>query len=197
MKCARGFSTKSCRKEINEKVRVKLRGKKCTRKLSQRRSRRHISTWTSQSAAKLKLTIQTRRQHLLETLQWSEYTDTLRRHVILTEQDGRCNRCKLDTWLGSKLTLELEHKDGNHFNNQRENLEFLCPNCHSQTASWRGRNQRRNVKVDDACFIDALRSTENIRHALIKLGLTPRGNNYRRAHALINEHKIIQGKLDL
>lgn len=62
-----------------------------------------------------------------------------KRKLIYHEQNGSCNKCKLSEWLGEKLTLELEHRDGNKKNNSRENLEMLCPNCHSLTPTWRGR----------------------------------------------------------
>ena len=42
-----------------------------------------------------------------------------------------CEKCGISEWFGIKLPLELHHKDGNHHNNQLENLEILCPNCHS------------------------------------------------------------------
>lgn len=42
-----------------------------------------------------------------------------------------CELCGLSEWLGEPLTLELHHKDGNHFNNELDNLQILCPNCHS------------------------------------------------------------------
>ena len=37
------------------------------------------------------------------------------------------------------LTLELEHIDGDRFNHTPSNVCLLCPNCHSQTATWRRR----------------------------------------------------------
>lgn len=40
-------------------------------------------------------------------------------------------------WNGKKLTLELHHLNGNNKDNRIDNLQFLCPNCHSQTESWR------------------------------------------------------------
>lgn len=54
----------------------------------------------------------------------------------------QCNRCKLTTWNNLPIPLELEHKDGNHYNNQLDNLELLCPNCHAQTSTYRGKNKK-------------------------------------------------------
>ena len=106
----------------------------------------------------------------------------LKRRRVWLEQNGCCNKCKLATWLDKPITLEFEHKDGNRHNEVRENLEFLCPNCHSQTSTWRGRNVVKNG-VTDAAFIEALNSTKNIRQALLKLGLAG-GKNYQRARRL-------------
>ena len=65
-----------------------------------------------------------------------------RRRRVFEEQDYRCNRCKINEWQGMPIILELEHKDGDNQNNTRENLEGLCPNCHSLTPTWRGRNKK-------------------------------------------------------
>jgi hypothetical protein len=58
----------------------------------------------------------------------------LRKKLI---QDGikkdECEVCNLTEWMGQKIPLELHHVDGNRFNNELENLQILCPNCHSLT----------------------------------------------------------------
>ena len=85
--------------------------------------------------------------------------------------------------------LEYEHIDGNNKNNRRENVIMLCPNCHSQTKTFRGRNikkHRTNV-VSDKEFKDALNETNSIRQALKKLELAPYGGNYQRANRLLDE----------
>ena len=41
-------------------------------------------------------------------------------------------------WLGRRLILHVNHKDGNWLDDRPENIEFLCPNCHSQTANYCG-----------------------------------------------------------
>lgn len=48
-----------------------------------------------------------------------------------------CVKCNNDgKWLNEKLVLQLEHKNGINNDNRFTNLEFLCPNCHSQTKTW-------------------------------------------------------------
>lgn len=42
-----------------------------------------------------------------------------------------CELCGVSEWRGVKLPLELHHKNGNHQDNELENLQILCPNCHS------------------------------------------------------------------
>lgn len=63
---------------------------------------------------------------------------TLKRWLIeegLLEEE--CADCRTGpVWNGKPLTLQLEHKDGDSTNNELENLELLCPNCHSQTGTW-------------------------------------------------------------
>ena len=46
-------------------------------------------------------------------------------------KEKKCEICGISTWFNIELPLELHHKDGNHFNNKLDNLQILCPNCHS------------------------------------------------------------------
>jgi hypothetical protein len=41
----------------------------------------------------------------------------------------------------NKVPIEIEHKDGNCENNRLDNLELLCPNCHSLTSTYKGANK--------------------------------------------------------
>lgn len=52
-----------------------------------------------------------------------------------------CNKCKNTTWNNQQIPLELEHIDGNSENNNLSNVELLCPNCHAQTPTYKGKNR--------------------------------------------------------
>lgn len=63
------------------------------------------------------------------------------KRYLLKVSEGRCSICNLNEWMGKKLVVELEHKDGNSENNSPENVCLLCPNCHSQTATYKSKNR--------------------------------------------------------
>lgn len=73
---------------------------------------------------------------------WSNYTNSSRLKPHLIKIRGHvCECCKLERWLDSPITLEVHHIDGDRTNNDITNLQLLCPNCHSVTDSWKGRNK--------------------------------------------------------
>jgi hypothetical protein len=55
-----------------------------------------------------------------------------------------CSKCKRTKWLGQPISLELDHVNGDKRDNRLINLRILCPNCHAQTPTYRGRNIRVN-----------------------------------------------------
>jgi hypothetical protein len=54
--------------------------------------------------------------------------------------DERCARCGLTEWLDAPISLHLDHANGQNTDNRLENLRLLCPNCHSQTDTYCGKN---------------------------------------------------------
>jgi hypothetical protein len=93
--------------------------------------------------------------------------------------------------MGNPIVLEIDHIDGNNQNHSLDNLRYLCPNCHSQTSTWRGRNKNTGKSiVTDQELMLAISETKNIRQALLKVGLSPKGLNYIRVSKLMCEHKV-------
>ena len=101
----------------------------------------------------------------------------------------KCECCNNTTWLNQPINLEVHHKDGDKSNNQLENLQLLCPNCHSYTNNYGSKNKKQN-EVSDKELIDALRNSSSIRQALLSLNMSDAGGNYTRARNLINQHSI-------
>jgi Zn finger protein HypA/HybF involved in hydrogenase expression len=115
--------------------------------------------------------------------------------VLIEERGHKCENCLNAEWLDTPITLELEHCDGDRLNNTRENLKLLCPNCHSLTKTWRGRNINKGIKkVSDENLIFLLNKNISLRQVLLQAGLTPKGGNYERLHKLMkltNEKNVI------
>jgi hypothetical protein len=63
----------------------------------------------------------------------------LRRALIESGIEYKCVTCNLtDNWCTKELRLQVNHKNRNWLDDRIDNLEFLCPNCHSQTEGWSG-----------------------------------------------------------
>lgn len=80
----------------------------------------------------------------------SNYPRHLLKNRFLKMVPYCCAICGQDgTWNGKKLVLQLDHKNGIHNDNRFENLQLICPNCHSQTETYAGRNSTgmRTAKV--------------------------------------------------
>lgn len=59
----------------------------------------------------------------------------------LQESRGEgCEICGITSWNDKPIVLECDHIDGNHLNNRPENLRMICPNCHSQTDTYKNKN---------------------------------------------------------
>ena len=63
------------------------------------------------------------------------------RRLLREKQDNKCKVCKRKTWNGKPIPLELDHIDGDSSNEIIKNLRLLCPNCHAQTDTYKGKNK--------------------------------------------------------
>lgn len=65
------------------------------------------------------------------------------RHYLLEKHNYKCELCgwgEKNQYIGT-IPLEIHHKDGNYLNNKEENLQVLCPNCHSLTETHKSHNK--------------------------------------------------------
>lgn len=118
-------------------------------------------------------------------------------NALIALRGHQCECCKNTEWQGQPIPLEVHHLDGNNLNNVIENLQLLCPNCHSQTENFRNRNteqKKKREEISEEDFKKALEESPNIRQALIKLELAPKGGNYTRANEIIAKYNIKMGK---
>lgn len=172
-KCSRGYSTKAKRREINDKVSKTLTGKPTGRPMS--------------SDVYSKITL----GHFdhYNSIPFDQLGLRGRRRRILNEQTHKCNKCGNSEWLGFELTLEVDHIDGNPKNNSRNNLEALCPNCHSLTPTWRGRKAKRTrtTWTDDALATALEKHDYKLSHTFDELGLARKGSTYERAKIILSE----------
>ena len=113
--------------------------------------------------------------------------------AIVNLRGWECECCHNKEWNGKKIPLEVHHIDGDSTNNELDNLQLLCLNCHAQTDNFRSSNSKPKEKreaIPEEQFKEALENSPSIRQALIKLGLAPKGGNYTRANEIIAKYNI-------
>lgn len=94
-------------------------------------------------AGQSRLNLRSRRPLDEILVQNSEYENTKRLAQRIVREgvlERRCYECGLTEWRGRPMPLESDHINGDRRDNRRENLRFLCPNCHAQTPTYRGLN---------------------------------------------------------
>lgn len=85
---------------------------------------------------------------------WTKYVienklPTQKRQVLLESlvqcgyKEYKCECCGINEWNGQPISLQLHHINGNSRDNSLENLQILCPNCHSQTDNYGSKNTNK------------------------------------------------------
>ena len=92
----------------------------------------------NQSGKGLKKDIKKRIQNIEEYSTRASVRKTILKENLI---EYKCDICQIDTWNNKKLSLHLDHINGKNSDHRLENLRWLCPNCHSQTTTYTGRNK--------------------------------------------------------
>jgi hypothetical protein len=135
-KTSNKYCCRSCSIQVNNRKRAKSIDKNCI----------HCNKILGKSAIKFCSTkCQRECEYLQRVSMWIEGTyETKSRNFFrryLTETQGyKCSCCNISNWNDKPIVLEVDHIDGNSENNRPENLRFICPNCHSQTDTYKARN---------------------------------------------------------
>lgn len=188
MTCARGYSTKEKRLEINKQVSQSLMGRPSRNgnngngfKKGYDPKRRPFG---NEDRKKAQLSCKAKWENYVQTTPFESLSRPVKKRLVLKEQNGKCI-CGINEWYGKRLSLQLDHIDGDKRNEIRSNLRMLCPNCHSLTDTFCSKNSNKRTATDEQ-LIEALKTHKNIHQALKSLGME-NGKNYARCHKLVVE----------
>lgn len=108
----------------------------------------------------------------------------------------RCEQCKRTEWNGKIIPIQLHHLDGNSANNEIDNLQILCPNCHAQTENYCAKNRKRTKRqsnpVSDEALARLIPLSRNPSQTLRELGLSLAQAHYRRINRLMAADPTLQ-----
>ena len=107
----------------------------------------------------------------------------------LTDTPNQCHNCKISEWRNKSIVLELDHINGISNDNRLENIRLLCPNCHSQTETFRQHKRKGIERISEQELIEAINISKNPRQALLKAGIVAKGGNYDTVYRLIASGK--------
>lgn len=115
--------------------------------------------------------------------------DLLKKKIIKDKLlEHKCNECSLENkWNNKNLVLHLDHINGNRKNNRLDNLRFLCPNCHSQTETYTGKNKIK--KYSDEEILQNIKGYKNIYQILDNIGMNKNKHSYNRVQNIIEKNK--------
>lgn len=115
----------------------------------------------------------------------------LRRRLISEEYKlYLCEKCKRSEYLGEIIPLELHHKNGNNVDNSFENIEILCPNCHSLTPTFGGRNIRIDRHLTKKKLQTLSDQSVTLNELITKIYGYSNGYYIKVIRSLIEENKI-------
>lgn len=110
------------------------------------------------------------RQWLEEGKDWGLQIPQWVRKTLADLRGYKCEVCGVSEWNGQEIKLECDHIDGNHRNNVISNLRLICPNCHSQTDTYKAKNKGNGRPLRRKDFYSVGRTFESFRSRHFSLG---------------------------
>lgn len=84
---------------------------------------------------------------LVENSTYKDATKLKKRLFKEGLKEYKCEKCSITEWQGEPISLQIHHINGIHNDNRLENIQILCPNCHSQTDTYSGKNSNRELNT--------------------------------------------------
>lgn len=106
----------------------------------------HFGTKTLKISPNVKYSLD---EILIENSSYANISRLKKRLIKEERLEYKCACCGISEWLGKPLTLQLDHINGKNNDHRIENLRFLCPNCHSQTDTYAGKNKGESFSGQD------------------------------------------------
>lgn len=191
-RCARQFSSRINREETNRKISNSLIGKPRSEetKAHQRKIAPTLRGFTDDDRRMSRLKSQADNKHKILSAPFDNLSYNHKKKRVLIEQNFKCAGCENSHWRSRPICLEIEHRDGNTNNDKRDNLEYLCPNCHSQTRTWR-RAKSSKYTVSDETILEHIRKSRTILEVQQKCGCGAKNNNLGfRIWKLAHQHNL-------
>lgn len=160
-KCARSFSTKAKRQDINNKVSEKLTGKPNWSSFLSKEEHSKIGkrmsdhskgdNWRNYLEKKKVISKASLDSWYAGDLIIQPGLQRIRKYLI--ERFGpACSKCGFSAQHpeDGRYIIEIDHINGEHKDNTPNNLRLLCPNCHVMTSTNSARNKKSNRKASIA-----------------------------------------------
>lgn len=125
---------------------------------------------------------------------FSKNTNPTGKHKEILIKEGfveyKCSVCGISEWNEKPLMLQLDHINGDRYDNSIENLRLICPNCHSQTDTYCNKGGWGSQKVSDNEIISAMLNSPSKSQFFLKIGLVDHKCNYNRMKNIINYYNL-------
>lgn len=124
----------------------------------------------------------------------STVASTRIRNKLLNEKvkEHRCERCGNTEWEGEPIPLQLHHINGNRTDNRLENLQLLCPNCHTLTDNYCGKKLKKEEKYCIVCGKKISRSSTYCSSCFNKHIKEKSKNGFIKDEFINNQNKYIK-----